>query len=179
MASVLFSGCVRHVPPPASAEHLEGISLQCWNDSVSKYSVEGSNLNNPAFGTKRTSIETHFAEPATSSHWAPRARIHIDSVSGPAPRTGREVRSALRPLRLGLRACHERSQSFDRASRYRLRVRLRWTSPHSVAVAIADERGPGVSADVWNCLSETLSMAQWPVRSTGSQVDFALHLSAQ
>lgn len=156
-----------------------GLGFFCGTDSESKYIVEGANVNDPAFGTKRTSLETEFAEPATSAHWAPRARVHVGSVSGPSARAGREVRATVRPLRVGLRACHERSPSFDRASRYRLRVRLRWIAPRVVTVAIADERGPGVAADVWNCLRETLAAADWPQRSSGTQVAFALHLSAQ
>ncbi|MGH1344997.1 MAG: hypothetical protein ACRBN8_25785 [Nannocystales bacterium] len=179
-AIVLFGGCARHIPSSASAEPLTGFDLRCWNDSESKYTVEGANLFDPSFGTKRTSLETQFDKPATSSHWPPRARVRIGAVSAPDFETTRSVRAAIRPLRVGLRACHERSREFDRASRYHLTVRLHWTKREHVAVAILDEqRRPPVAADLWNCMTTVLSAADWPPLATGTELSAMLHVSAQ
>lgn len=181
-AGLLLAGCVQHAPhapPPPSSEHMTGIDFYCFTDSESKYTVQGVNRNDPAFGTKRTSIETQSSEPATSAHWAPRARVRVASVSAPSQASTRAIRNAIRPLRVGLRACHETSPKFDRMSRYGLAVRLRWGRDQDVAVAITDRRGPGIAADVWRCMNSVLATADWPQLAPGTDVGLSLHLSAQ
>lgn len=158
---------------------MTGLTLYCFNESESKYTVQGVNVNNPAFGTKRTSIETLFEEPATSSHWAPRARVRVGSVDAPSQVSTRAIRGAIRPLRVGIRACHETSPSFDRMSRYGLVVGLRWGGDRDVAVAISDRRGSGIAADVWRCMGSVLSTADWPPLAPGTTVELDLYLTAQ